>query len=263
MQKGISENVKKLLIVLIGVAVLLICYLLLYQRFTEQRDAAESAKAALQPTLEEYRGYAEHMEEYRTKTATDKTMIANTLKRLPSEVKYEDMILYTDAMGLESNVGLDESSIGFTDPMLFLEFNGVTADNVDAAAKAVPMKAYRSSFSIESAMNYEALKKLITYVYTTNYYTGLESVSATYNPTEGPELNVSAVIDMYSLNYEGAPNRGRNFGGIVRGTPDVFAGTSGNTRSAAEAQAEALLQAQTQAQNQTQTQPQTQTRTAR
>ena len=71
MQKGISENVKKLLIVLIGVVVLLICYVLLYQRFTEQRDAAESAKAALQPTLEEYRGYAEHMDEYRTKTAQD------------------------------------------------------------------------------------------------------------------------------------------------------------------------------------------------
>ena len=95
------------------------------------------------------------MEEYRTKTAQDKTIISNTLKRLPSEVKYEDMILYTDAMAIESNVGLDESSIGFTDPMLFLEFNGVTAENVDNTSKAVPMKAYRSSFSIESGMNYQ------------------------------------------------------------------------------------------------------------
>ena len=259
MQKALSETLKKILIIVIGVVVLIICYTLLYQKFTEQREAAEAAKAALEPTLADYRECAEHMEEYRTKIAQDKTMISNALKRLPSEVKHEDMILYTAAMAIESNVGLDESSIGFTDPMLFLEFNGVTAEDVDNASKAVPMKAYRSSFSVESTMNYQALKKLITYIYTTNYYTSLDSVSATYNASEGAELNVSAVIDMYSMDYEGAPNRGRNFGGIVRGTPDIFAGTSGNTKSAAEAQAEALLQTQAQAQ----AQAQAQTRTAR
>jgi len=243
MQKGLSENLKKLIIVLIGVAVLLICYVFLYQRFTEQKDAAEAATAALQPTLTEYRGYAEHMEEYRTKTATDKKMIADTMKRLPSEVRYEDMILYTDAMALESNVGLDESSIGFSSPALLLEFNGVTPENVDKASTAVPMKAYRTSLSIEGQMNYEALKKLITYVYTTNYYTSLPSFSATYNAGEGPELNVSAMIDMYSLNYKDAPVRNRNIGGITRGTPDIFAGTAGNTRSAAEAAAETAVNA--------------------
>ena len=261
MQKNLSESLKKILLIVIGVVVLLICYFLLFQKFNEQKDAAESAKAALEPTLKEYRNFAEHMEEYRTKTAQDKTIISNTLKRLPSEVKYEDMILYTDAMAIESNVGLDESAIGFTDPMLFLEFNGVTAENVDNTSKAVPMKAYRSSFSVEAGMNYQALKKFITYVYTTNYYTAIDSVSATYNATEGPELNVTAVVDMYSLDYEGALNRSRNYGGIVRGTPDIFAGTAGNTRSAAEAQAEAQAQAQTQPQ--AQTQAQTQTRTTR
>ncbi len=250
MQKGLSDNLKKLIIVLIGVAVLLICYLFLYQRFTEQKEAAEAATAALQPTLTEYRGYAEHMEEYRTKTATDKKMIADTMKRLPSEVRYEDMVLYADSMALESNVGLDESSIGFSDPMLLLEFNGVTPENVDKAAAAVPMKAYRTSLSIEGQMNYEALKKLITYVYTTNYYTSLPSFSATYNAGEGPELNVSAMIDMYSLNYKDAPARNRNIGGITRGTPDIFAGTTGNTTSAAEAAALAAAQAAAAAANQ-------------
>ena len=161
MQKGLSETLKKILMILIGVVVLIICYTLLYQKFTEQKAAAEASRAALEPTLQDYRDCAAHMEEYRTKIAQDKTVISNTLKRLPSEVKYEDMILYTDAMAIESNVGLDESSISFTDPMLFLEFNGVTSEDVDNASKAVPMKAYRSSFSVESTMNYQALKKLM------------------------------------------------------------------------------------------------------
>ncbi len=247
MQKGLSDILKKVLIILIGVVVLIICYTLLYQKFTEQREAAEAAKAALEPTLADYRQCAEHMEEYRTKTAQDKKIIVDTMKKLPSEVRYEDMILYTDAMALESNVGLDESAIGFSDPLLFTEFNGVTPDNVDNASNSVPMKAYRSSLSIQSQMNYEALKKLITYVYTTNYYTSIPSFSATYNSGEGPELNVSAIIDMYSLNYEGAPARTRNIGAITRGTPDIFAGTTGNTTSANEAAALAAANAATNA----------------
>lgn len=201
---NISTRDKKLLILMAGIAVLAICYLLVYNKLNEKTDEVNAQIEELTPQLEQYKEYEANKEEYEKQTAVAKESIKDTMNHLPSSYNTEDMILYTTK--LERDLGIDASSISFAEPVAINQFTGVTADNIDDPSTAQDMIAYETQFTLNMDLDYTKMKNLLNEIYSgDDTLTGIDSLAVTYN-AETSGLTGTAVLDKFYLTYNGAPD---------------------------------------------------------
>lgn len=217
----LTPKTKKLLIIVAGLVVFLLCYLLGYNRLMEKKDAVDSEITSLRPTLQEYQGYAEKEPEYKAKIVADKEYIEDTMNRLPSDVLPEDTILYV-TQNFEDKVQADASDISFSDPTLVNSFSGVTADNVDEPSSAQKMNAYQTQSTVTLKLDYPKLKQLLDTIYAPDAdITGLDSITVSFD-AESAGLNGSLVMNQYYLTYDGVAPHVTNLPPMNYGLTDLF-----------------------------------------
>ncbi len=220
MSTKLSKKDVKLLIIVAGLLVFLLCYLLVYNNLMDKKDAVDAQITELQPKLQEYQEYAAHQKEYEEKTAEAKENISATLAKLPSSYYPEDVILYTT--GLERSIGIDATGFTFADPVSVNQFTGVTEENLDDPSKAVDMTAYETQTTVDLNTDYPKLKNLINSVYKdSETLTGIDSVSVSYDP-ETALLTGNVVLDKFYLTYADAPEYTTTTPATTYGIADPF-----------------------------------------
>lgn len=202
MKISISNKLIKVLIIVGGVIVFVLCYFLGYSKIASKKDEVEQQITALQPKLTQYEGYAANEAKYKKKISSAKEDISAVLKKLPSDIEPEDEILYTT--GLEKKLQITASAISFADPVAVNEFNGVTADNIDNPKKAVKMTAYEKKSNITISMDYPKMKQLLDEIYKhSTYLTGVDSLQVSYD-AEKQGLSGTIALNKFYLNYKDA-----------------------------------------------------------
>ena len=220
MSTQITKKDLRILIILAGAVVFIICYLLVYNKLMDKKEEVDAKIEELTPQLEQYKEYAEHKEEYEEQTAAAKENIAATMAKLPSSYNPEDVILYTT--GLETSLGIDATALTFTDPVSVVQFTGVTPDNIDDTSAAVDMTAYETQTTVNTNLDYVQLKNLINSVYTqSETLTGIDSVSVTYD-AEKAALTGTVVLDKFYLTYPDAPEYTTNTPATTYGAANPF-----------------------------------------
>lgn len=183
-----------LVLAIVGVAILVVTYLVGYQNLSTLNTEMEAKLSERSGYLSQLKEYYSNISSYRTSVSEAKGNIAKNLSRLPCGIENEDFLLYL--MEVNKSVGGYLSNISFTEPEMISEFETVVDD------KTIAVSGFRTATSSASTMNYDQLKKYLAFVYDENRsLTYVDSVSVTYSG-EGTKLNTVWSLSKFFIKYE-------------------------------------------------------------
>ncbi len=219
MNLNLQKRDIKLLIIFGGLVTLLLCYLLVFNKFNEKRDAIDAKITELSPELDTLRDYQAHKAEYQEKISVAKTEIESVLSALPTSIWEEDQVLLADRM--EEDLKIDAVGEGFSEPLLVKQLKGVTEDHLDEAASAIDQSIYKSQMTLKAKMTYNQMKEYLDYIFHEEELTGIESMELTYN-AEDRKIDATTVINSYYINYANAPEESHLVPNVTKGVKDPF-----------------------------------------
>lgn len=214
---SISKRDQKLLLVLAALAVFLACYLLIIAPINNKKEAVQAQINTLAPQLEELRGYEANQAVYQSETEKIKNSVNAALSQYPSEVRSEDMVMYSTE--LADKIGISVESISINPPTVLSTFSipKQTGQTYEMAANAV----LKAGFTVSCKLNYEQMKSLIDYIYKKSKQTTLDSISVSYNSETGNLLGTAAINKYFivSSDYSYMPT---SIPEVSKGIDDLF-----------------------------------------
>lgn len=219
MKMQLQKKDIKLIIVMVGVLILVVAYFVVYRNYDQQTQDLQSQIDSLQPELQQLREYDEHKQEYLDGTEAYKENMKSIMSSLPTSVWTEDQIML--ARRMEEDLDITDTSESFTDPIVVTQFKGTPLDDIDNYNDQVDMTSNKYQMTLAADMDYSQMKDFLDYVYDEDYMTGLDSVNMSYD-AEKAALNVSAVINQYTLSYQDAPEEDHKVPEVSKGVKDPF-----------------------------------------
>lgn len=209
----------KLIIVLVGVLVLVIAYFAVFRTYRDKTDDLQSQIDSLQPELQQLREYDDHKQEYLDGIDAYKENAKSIMSSLPSSIWTEDQIML--ARRMEEDLDITDTSESFADPIVVTQFKGTPLDDIDNYSDQVDMTSNKYQMTLAADMDYSQMKDFLDYVYDEDYMTGLDSITMNYD-AEKADLSVSAVINQYTLAYDGAKETDHSVPEVSKGVHDPF-----------------------------------------
>lgn len=219
MKMTLQKKDIKLLIVLAGILVLALAYLVVYRNYSQKTDDIQAQIDSLQSELDKLKNYDDHKQEYLDGIDSYKENMRSIMTSLPSSIWTEDQIMLARMM--EEDLGITADSESFTAPAVVTQFSGTPLDDIDNYSDKVDMTSSKYQMTLVADMDYTQFKDFLDYIYDEEDMTGLDSLTMSYN-AEDMNLNVSAVIDQYTLSYEGAADEKHLVPEISKGVKDPF-----------------------------------------
>ena len=228
---NISKRDQKLLLVLLGIAVFLITYLVVFKSFNAKSDALQAQIDTLTPRLEELRGYEASLSTYQSEIKALGESISLERATYPADIRSEDLILFANDQAV--TLGLDLTNVNVTPAELVSQFS-VPEKNGDAYT-LVPVAALRTGLEIQCGLDYSQLKKLLNAIYAQKQRTIVNSVDVSYNSTTGA-LTATVSIEKFLIAGKDYIYEKTNIPGIEQGTDDPFGTVTLVTETAGEAE---------------------------
>ncbi|MEG1633687.1 MAG: hypothetical protein RR314_06490 [Oscillospiraceae bacterium] len=195
----ISKRDAKLLLILLGIILLLVAYLAIYNPYIAKTEAVDAEIAALAPELSELQGHYANLDAYKSGIDTAAELMDSELRNYPSAIRDEDLIMY--ATTLQDKTGLRLTGVAFTGAEAILQFQEVSvAENGAVALRDVT--AWRSGATATMTLGYQELKDMIDYISKTRTRTSLESVTVTFDSETG-ELTGDLTFNKYFISGAG------------------------------------------------------------
>lgn len=212
----LSKRDAKLLLILLGIVTFLLSYLLVYNHYIKKQDAVAQQISELTPKLNTLEEYYANLSSYESAIEEARTSTKQELRRYPTEVLTEDQTLY--ALELEQRLGINVTALTFSDPLQVSEFSGILPDGSE---KPVKMDAYQSTMNVSCEMTYAQLKQMLRYIYDTNDYTSVASLSVSYD-AETAKLKGNVDVSKFFIQYEGAEKGVHVMPFVPEGRPNIF-----------------------------------------
>ena len=219
MKMQLQKKDIKLIIVLVGVLTLVVAYFVVYRNYDQQTQNLQSQIDSLQPELQQLREYDEHKQEYLDGTEAYKENMKSIMLSLPTSVWTEDQIML--ARRMEEDLDITDTSESFADSIVVTQFKGTPLDDIDNYSDQVDMTSNKYQMTLAADMDYSQMKDFLDYVYDEDYMTGLDSITMNYD-AEKADLSVSAVINQYTLAYDGAKETDHSVPEVSKGVHDPF-----------------------------------------
>jgi hypothetical protein len=191
----ISGRDRKLILILVGILIFVLNYVFVYSRFNDMADTAAADNTALKPQLATLQGYYQNLSQYQSKITADQQIIQTQMALYPNDVRSEDGIMYT--ADIEQNLGVKIDSVSFAEPETVMQIRGITS-GANGTYTQVPMTAFRRAITFNCSMSYEQLKKVVHYIYATQNYTKLNTVTVSYDSGTG-NLSGNFIVDKYYI----------------------------------------------------------------
>ncbi|MEF9971971.1 MAG: hypothetical protein RSD32_04180 [Oscillospiraceae bacterium] len=213
----ISKSDQRLLIIFAGIVIFVAAYLGIYNNLNAKADGINAEIAALEPRLNELRGYSDQLSTYQSGIDAIYKSVTEELSGFPGDVRSEDLIMYVTA--LESSVGMKITQASFTPPEVISQFN--IPKSVDGKAALVPVAALKVGLSLSGDLDYLQLKKLIKFIYETPDSTALDSINISFNSETGG-LSVAAEISKFFISSEDYAYAATQIPTVPKGTGNPF-----------------------------------------
>ena len=175
---NLSKRDVNLLLVVLGLAIVLLTYFLVFTNFSDQTDALTAETDALRPRLAELQDYVENIPVFEAGILEATERIDAEKLGYVQQVRTEDLIMY--AVMLEDEMGVSISSASFSPPVLLYEF-----DAPDAEGNTVHYQVLKTTMTLNAKFGYEPIKAAINRLYETADKTMLEDLSITFDVETG------------------------------------------------------------------------------
>lgn len=241
-----------ILIMLVGVLLAVISYFVVYQNFTEKTDALSAENATLQTEVDELQKLADNKTFYLEETARMDDEIKAIIAGFPSEVRAEDVVMYTDNLEKINaiwvtelkredtqlvQVATDAQAAPATDAVVEnADGTGTDAAQQDAVTATGGLKdvvfLYSSPFSISYKTTYRSIKDIIASIVDSDDRMNITAISLTYDSETGC-LSGSLDATMYTMSGTGNTYEELDIPGVRLGTADIFKSGAVLTREGA------------------------------
>lgn len=240
MEKKVKKSDINLLIMLVGILLAVIAYFVIYQNFTEKRDAIAAENAALEVEVGELQKLADNKEFYLAETDRMNTEMNDIMANYPGEVRNEEMILY--AAGLETTNSIWVNSI-VMEPSAMVQTaqaaqpaaqpadatQDATQDAAAVSGEATPVATglketvflYASPYELGFKTTYRSIKDIINAVVTNDERMNISSLSLAYDNETGC-LAGSLAMNIYTMSGTGKLYENVDVPGVATGTNDFF-----------------------------------------
>ena len=230
MNLTISKRDAKLLLILLGIIILLVAYLAIYNPYSAKTAAVEAETAALQPELADLMGYYENLDSYYAGIDAAAQTVEAELRNYPAAIRSEDVILY--AVAMENQTGASIQSISFHAEEIQSQFS-VMDKAADGSYSTRELTAWRTGATVSCSLGYQQLKKVIDYVNKSGDRSALENVNVTFDSENG-QLTGDIGFNQYFVASADDAYAPTAVSGVTLGRDDLFgtAAPAGETGAA-------------------------------
>ncbi|MCL2638868.1 MAG: hypothetical protein FWD48_10940 [Oscillospiraceae bacterium] len=179
---NISKRDIKMILILFGIVIFVLCYFLVYLPLTEENqylfediEDAEFELTRLKAIEREVAGYREAIQ-------NSEDFILALQAEYPADIHAADLIMYV--VELQEAVGVETGGITFIQPVDLMTVRGLT-ENEKGGFSFSTYNAFRTGINVSCSLTYQQLKDLINYVNDDSSKTSLHSISLSYNSSTG------------------------------------------------------------------------------
>jgi len=184
---NISKQDQKLILILLGLIVFLVAYFGICKTFNAKKADEEAQIASLSSQVEELNGYYENQASNQAEIDRIDAEITTELSKYPSEVRSEDMVMFSTK--LVDEIGITLNSVSIASPELVTKL--MVPNKTGTGSTLDPVVVIRTGMTISCSLSYNQLKKLLNYVYASSEKTDVSNVSVNFDSQTG---NLLAVI---------------------------------------------------------------------
>ena len=211
MKFAITDSEKKLLFIVLALAILVCTYFFVFTKMMDQAASIEASNTQDQAIVDQLQGMVDRQAETQAETARYKQTIKDVIAKYPVAIPQEKSIYLIQTM--QDQLGVYIPSISFSMNNLVMSFSG---DEGVSGRKAALGMAYTCT--------YDQFKNLLKYVTELPDRTTIPSISAAFDQATGL-ITGSMTYNMYYLTntdkeYEDFPETG-----LEKGVPSIFYGT--------------------------------------
>ena len=214
---GISTNDKRLLFILLGLAVFLASYFGISKVYSAKQAVVETEISALAPQLETLRAYSQAQEKYKAEIEAMGANIATQLAAYPGDMRSEDLIMFVNE--LESKVGIKVNGFSIVSPELVSALS--LPAQADSGQSAYEATAFKTGITASCSMDYAQMKNLVTYIYAAQDRTNVDNIALSYSSTSGA-LSASLTLSRYFIVSSDYVYDETKLPAINRGTENLF-----------------------------------------
>lgn len=218
MNLTISKRDAKLLLILLGIVILLVAYLAVYNPYISKTDAVRAEADALRPQLSELQGYYANLDAYNAGIDECADTMSTQLERYPTDVRSEDLLMY--AVQLQQSTGIAVQGISFTGPEVLSQFSEISKAD-DGTYTTRDAAAMRSGATLTMSLSYQSLKDLLDTLSGEAHRTALDNVGVTYDSETGA-LTGDATFYRYFITGDGDEYVRTTVPSVPLGTEDLF-----------------------------------------
>jgi hypothetical protein len=179
---NISKRDIKMLLILFGIVIFVLCYFLVYLSFNEDNEFLLEDIEDAEFKLVQLREIEREVAGYREMAAESERLILAKQAEYPADVRAADLIMYV--VELEENIGIETGGITFIQPVSIMTVQGLT-ESENGGYTFAAQNAYRTGVNISCSLTYQQLKDLINYVYEETPKASVHSISLSYNSATG------------------------------------------------------------------------------
>ncbi len=235
----VKKSEVNILIMLVGILLVVLSYFVVYNSFTEKRDALAAENATLQTEVDELQKLADNKQFYIDETNNMDGEIQDILAGFPGEIRAEDQVMYT--AGLETMYSVWVNGLSIEDTQLVqvaapeaaqaptedavVEDTGEGQPAGDAVVATGGLKdtvfLYSSPFSLNYKTTYRSFKDIVQLIVNADERMSIRNVNIAYD-TETGCLSGSMDATMYTVSGTDYIYKELDIPGVRLGTADIF-----------------------------------------
>lgn len=216
-----KKNEIALLIGLLGIAVAVAVYILVFNPYQDKTEAVRADNVVQGEYLAKLEDWASRTEQMQKDTEKMIQEVNTTFSRFPVKSKSEDAIMY--AAGLESqDPETYISAIGITDPLLCYEAQptGVKLKDTDQLATHT-YQLYNQKITYTQQFTYDGMKRYVNSIVKDSNRKSIESLNVAYDSSTGILIGVTE-MNLYTLTGTESEYQKTSIPPMPVGTSDIF-----------------------------------------
>ena len=211
MKLGITDSEKRLLFIVLALALLVCTYFFVFTKFMDQAAAIEASNVQDQATVDQLQSMVDLQAETQKETEGYKQTIKDIIAKYPVKIPQEKSIYLVQSM--QDEIGVYIPSISFSMDNLVMTFSG---DEGVSGRSANLAMAYTCT--------YDQFKELLKYVTEQKDRVTIPSISAAFDQATGL-ITGSMTYKMYFLTNTGKEYEEFPETGLEKGVPSIFYGS--------------------------------------
>ena len=213
----VSKRDLYLLLALAGVIIAFCAWNFGFKKMNAKTETLRNDTATIQAEIDKYSAVKNNIDIYQKGIEDATNKIAGTLRKFPSDVLVEDVVM----LGRELEKNVDSTYV--SSASLGSKLNIFTAQSVPADATSAPVtyQLFKTQVGMAYTTSYKGFKEMLDYINGHANRMSMDSYSLSYDSATGL-LSGSANVDMYCVTGTDKAYVEQNLSGVKLGTDNIF-----------------------------------------